>query len=105
MAIEEYFIQFFYESYSPDEIPHYVKTVYEAFKLQSHCTVKSIIKAVKTALDNDEEYNATCKTYTIPLQWKIQQGGFEEHLVSMYKEHGASYYNTMKSFNGVHQTK
>lgn len=104
-AIDVYFTMNFYDTYSPDELPVYVKIICEAFKLHCHSTVKNVIMAVKNSLDNDEEYDATRKTYIVPSRWKIQPGGFEEHLVTKYKEQGASYYNTMKSFNATHQAE
>ena len=107
IAIEVYFERNYYDSYSPEHLNGpggIVHQICQAFKYKSHATVRQVVLEVKKSLDDEVEFESKRKNYIVPKRWKIQQGSFEEHLVTLYKEHGNSYYNTTRSFNGVHRS-
>ena len=53
-------------------------------------TIKSVIKGVKEALNNDCEYDAKHKEFTKEECRKIQAGSYKEHLCTTLIEHGNS---------------
>ena len=96
------FIRNYYETYSDcpmDEKGGIVNQICHMMNYHQHKTVTNVILGVKDALDNDEDYNVECKKYFNEARRKIQQGSYEDHLLTTFLEKGNSCLSSTQVFN------
>ena len=68
-----------------------------------HCK-KSYIKK-KEALDSLVPYKGERKKYEIEQKWKIIQGSFEEQMITVWMERGASFKSATRVYNAEFRAK
>ena len=96
------FIRNYYDTYSDCQLNKKGGIVDEICRMMNYHqrkTVKNVILGVKEALDNDVEYQVERKKYTNEARRKIQQGSYEEHLLTTFLEKGNSYLSSTQVFN------
>ena len=99
IAIAFLFERVYYDTYVPEMLHQIVKSICNTFNISSHCTVKRVIVNKKQSLDSSIGYHGNRKKYEKEQKWKIIQGSFEEHLISVWIERGSSFKTATKVYN------
>lgn len=105
IAIAFLFERVYYNDYSPDNLNQIVRSISQTLNISSHCTVKRVVLDKKQSLDSSIVYKHCRKQYEKEQLWKVVQGTFEEHLLTLWIERGSSFNTATKVYNAKFRAK